>query len=188
MKGLANRAFRPVSASSDPSGGRTAARGYPNCEEGWLDLLERCSTKIEATVVDGRRVQSPADEGEIWSAPFYRSGDLPGAANAKVDKAIALAAAGSACTCETRGADAASATATTGSRSRASNMPKANSSLSCRDSRTSTSSGPWRRPVSDRVVPPIHPRDQFLRPRRSEVPRNRGVVEWRVMSAIGGLI
>jgi hypothetical protein len=67
-------------------------------------------------------------------------------------------------------------------------MPKANSSLSCRDSRTSTSSGLWRRPVFDRVVPPTHLRDRFLRPRRSEVPRNRGVVEWRVMSAIGGLI
>jgi len=30
-------------------------------------------------------------------------------------------------------------------------------------------------PVSDRVVPPIHPRDRFLRRRRSEVTRNRGV-------------
>jgi hypothetical protein len=35
-----------------------AALGYPNFGEGWLDRLERRSTKIEATVVDGRAFKS----------------------------------------------------------------------------------------------------------------------------------
>jgi len=168
--------------------GPAAALDYLNCEEGWLDRLARRCTRMAATIVNGRRVQVLQTREKFGALQFYRSGDFPGAANAKIDKAIALAAARSACTCEPRGADAASATATTGSRPRAPNMPKANSSLSCRDSRTSTSSGPWRRPVSDRVVPPTHPRDRLLRRRRSNVTRNRGIAAWRVSCMIGGSI
>ena len=178
--------FRPVHAWIFR--GPAAALGYPNCEEGWLDRAERRCTGIEASVVDGRRVRVLQTKEKFGALRFYWSDDFPGAANAKIDEAIALAAARSACTDETRQAEAASTTATTGSRPRAANMPKANSSLSGRDSRTSARPDLRLRPISDRVVPPRHPRDRFLRPRRSEVPRNRGVVAWRVVSVIGGLI
>ena len=30
-----------------------AAQGYPNCEEGWRDLLERCCARIETALAEG---------------------------------------------------------------------------------------------------------------------------------------
>jgi hypothetical protein len=82
-----------------------AALGYPNCGEGWRDLLERCCTRIEATVVEGDAFRVLQIKEKFGALRFYWSGDLPGAAKAKVDEAIALAAARSACTCETCGAE-----------------------------------------------------------------------------------
>ena len=90
--------------------GPAAALGYPNCEEGWPDRLERRCTRI-AACRDGRRLQALQTKEKFGALQFYWSDDFPGAANAKIDEAIALAAARSACTDETRGAEAASTTA-----------------------------------------------------------------------------
>jgi hypothetical protein len=88
-----------------PSGRPDAARGYPNCEEGWRDLLERCCARIEAALAEGGALRVLQIKEKFGALRFYWSGDLPDAAKAKVDEAIALAVARSACTCEICGAE-----------------------------------------------------------------------------------
>ena len=90
----------------DPSGRPDAAQGYPNCEEGWRDLLERCCAGIEAALAEGGAFRVLQIKEKFGALRFYWSGDLPAAAKAKVEEAIALAAARSACTCEICGAEA----------------------------------------------------------------------------------
>jgi hypothetical protein len=36
-----------------PTGKLETARGWPTCEAGWQDILERACTRIEATLVKG---------------------------------------------------------------------------------------------------------------------------------------
>src|ERR1700736_2053963 len=87
-----------------PAGGPEAAEGYPNCEEGWRDLLERACDRIEAALEGGvfRVLQIKEKFGTLR---FYWSGELSQEAEAKVKEAIALAEARSACTCEICGAE-----------------------------------------------------------------------------------
>jgi hypothetical protein len=88
-----------------PSGRPDAAQGYPNCEEGWRDLLERCCARIETALAEGGALRVLQIKQKFGALRFYWSGHLPDAAEAKVDEAIALAAARSACTCEICGAE-----------------------------------------------------------------------------------
>jgi len=82
-----------------------AAEGYPNCEEGWRDLLERCCARIEAALADGGALRVLQIKEKFGALRFYWSGDMPDAAKAKVEEAIALAVARSTCTCEICGAE-----------------------------------------------------------------------------------
>jgi hypothetical protein len=82
-----------------------AAEGYPNCEEGWRDLLEQCCARIEIALAGGGALRVVQIKEKFGALRFYWSGYLPDAAKAKVDEAIALAAALSACTCEICGAE-----------------------------------------------------------------------------------
>ena len=91
--------FHPPADTAD------AAQGYPTCEEGWRDLLERCCVRIEAALAEGGVLRVQQIKEKFGALRFYWSGDLPDAAKAKVDEAIALAAARSACTCEICGAE-----------------------------------------------------------------------------------
>jgi Calcineurin-like phosphoesterase len=87
-----------------PAGAPEAAEGYPNCEEGWRDLLERACDRIEVAL--GRGVFKVLQIKEKFGTlRFYWSGDLSLEAEAKVEEAIALAQARSACTCEICGAE-----------------------------------------------------------------------------------
>ena len=88
-----------------PPGRPDAAQGYPNCEEGWRDILERCCARIEAALAEGGALRVLQIKEKFGALRFYWSGDMPDAAKAKVDEAIALAAARSACTCEICGAE-----------------------------------------------------------------------------------
>src|SRR5260370_38580090 len=74
-----------------------AAEGYPNCEEGWRDLLERACARIEAALVEGGTFRVLQIKEKFGALRFYWSGDIPNAPKAKVDEAITLAAARSAC-------------------------------------------------------------------------------------------
>src|ERR1700693_4397923 len=79
-----------------PLGRPGPAQGYPNCEEGWRDLLERCCVRIETALAEGGAVRVLQIKEKFGALRFYWSGDLPDAPKAKVDEAIALAAARSA--------------------------------------------------------------------------------------------
>ena len=87
-----------------PAGAPEAAEGYPDCEEGWRDLLERACNRIEAALEGGvfRVLQIKEKYGTLR---FYRDGELSPEAETKVKQAIALAQARSACTCEICGAE-----------------------------------------------------------------------------------
>jgi len=82
-----------------------AAEGYPNCEEGWRDLLERACARIEAALVEGGAFRALQIKEKFGTLRFYWDGDMSDAAKAKVEEAIALAVARSACTCEICGAE-----------------------------------------------------------------------------------
>ena len=88
-----------------PTGKPEAARGYPTCEEGWRDLLERACERIEAALVEGGAFRVLQIKEKFGTLRFYWSGDLSDAAKAKVKEAIALATARSTCTCEICGAE-----------------------------------------------------------------------------------
>jgi hypothetical protein len=88
-----------------PKGHLEGVQGYPECNEGWRDLLERACSRIEASL--GRRnifrvVQIKEKYGTLR---FYRDGKLPEKVEIEVAEAIALAEARSACTCEICGAE-----------------------------------------------------------------------------------
>ena len=78
-----------------------AAQGYPNCCDGWRDLLERLSTRIEAAIAEGggwlRVLQIEERYGTLR---FHWRGELSDESRTKAEEAIALAEARSACTCE----------------------------------------------------------------------------------------
>jgi hypothetical protein len=88
-----------------PIGRPEAAEGYPNCEEGWRDLLERAYARIEAALVEGGTFRVLQIKEKFGALRFYWCGDMPDTAKAKVEEAIALAVARSACTCEICGAE-----------------------------------------------------------------------------------
>src|ERR1700722_13017554 len=84
-----------------PFGRPDAAQGYPNCDEGWRDLLERCCVRIETALAEGGTLRVVQIKEKFGALRFYWSGRLPDAAKAKVDEAIALAAAASGTACRT---------------------------------------------------------------------------------------
>jgi hypothetical protein len=77
-----------------------AAEGYPNCEEGWRELLERACARIEAALVEGSTFRVLQIKEKFGVLRFYWDGEMSAPVKAKVEEAIALATARSACTCE----------------------------------------------------------------------------------------
>src|ERR1700692_2916784 len=80
-------------------------QGYPECNEGWRDLLDRACVRIENTLDNGENVKITEIKEKYGTLRFYWSGDLLSEAEAKVDEVVDLAKARSACTCETCGAE-----------------------------------------------------------------------------------
>jgi hypothetical protein len=84
-----------------PAGAPESAKGYPNCGDGWRELLERTLFKIEAALAEGGSTFSALPIKEKYGTlRFYWNGGLSDKAEAKVQEAIDLAEARSACTCE----------------------------------------------------------------------------------------
>jgi hypothetical protein len=79
------------------------SQGYPECGEGWHDLLERCCVRIEATLAEGDWFTAEHIKSKYATLRFYWGGRLSDAAKAQIEEAIELAEARSACTCETCG-------------------------------------------------------------------------------------
>jgi len=84
--------------------GGTYTPGYPECNEGWRDLLERACTRIEAAVIaDGGTFSALQIKEKYGTLRFYWTGRLSKEAEHAVEDAVALAEARSACTCEVCG-------------------------------------------------------------------------------------
>jgi hypothetical protein len=85
-----------------PAAGPEAARGYPSCQEGWRDLLERACARIQAAVEAGGGTFTASQIKEKFGTlRFYWRGGVSN--RAEVEEAIDLAEARSACTCEVCG-------------------------------------------------------------------------------------
>jgi hypothetical protein len=83
-----------------PEGHPDTAQGYPWCEEGWRDLLERLCGRIEAALREGETIRIVQIKEKFASLRCYWHGDGSSESAAKINEAIALAEARSACTCE----------------------------------------------------------------------------------------
>lgn len=84
-----------------PVGDSGAARGSPECGEGWRDLLERAFARIWAAVqADGGSLKVAQIKEKYGTLRLYWQGSLSPEASAQVAEAIDLAEARSACTCE----------------------------------------------------------------------------------------
>jgi hypothetical protein len=81
--------------------GGTYTPGYPECGQGWRDLLQRACARIRAAVqADGGSFKFTQVKEKYGTARLYWEGALSEEAEAKVDEAVDLAEARSACTCE----------------------------------------------------------------------------------------
>jgi hypothetical protein len=80
-----------------------ASQGYPECGEGWRNVLERACVRIEAALAEGDRFTAEDIKSKYGSLRFYWRGRLSDAAKVQVEEAIELAEARSGCTCETCG-------------------------------------------------------------------------------------
>jgi hypothetical protein len=80
------------------------ASGYPWCDAGWRDLLERLCVRIQTALRDGETIRILQIKEKFASLRCYWRGDVSPGTAAKIMEAIALAQARSACTCEQCGA------------------------------------------------------------------------------------
>jgi hypothetical protein len=80
-----------------------ASQGYAECGEGWRDVLERASVRIEAALGPGDSFKTLQIKEKYGSLRWYYTGRLSEAARAPIEEAIELAEARSACTCEVCG-------------------------------------------------------------------------------------
>lgn len=78
-------------------------RGYPTCDEGWRDLLERLCARIEAALAEGETFRVLQIKEKFAGLRFYWDGKVSAETEAQIHEAIALAEARSECTCETCG-------------------------------------------------------------------------------------
>lgn len=87
-----------------PQGQPEKAAGYPWCEEGWQDLLERMCVRIETALRDGETVHFSQVKEKFAGLRVYWRGHVSAETTARISEAIALAQARAACTCEECGA------------------------------------------------------------------------------------
>ena len=80
-----------------------AASGYPQCGEGWHDLLERCCVRIEAALAGADAFKVEEIKAKYGTLRFYWDGRLSQRAKVLVEEAVALSEARSVCTCEVCG-------------------------------------------------------------------------------------
>jgi hypothetical protein len=83
-----------------PEGHPEQASGYPWCDAGWRDLIERLCVRIEAALRDGERIRILQIKEKFASLRCYWSGEVAPETAVQIMEAVALAKARSACTCE----------------------------------------------------------------------------------------
>lgn len=83
-----------------PEGHPERASGYPWCEAGWRDLLERLCVRIEGALPEGETIHFSQIKEKFAALRVYWRGDVSSDTAARINAAIALGEARSACTCE----------------------------------------------------------------------------------------
>lgn len=79
--------------------------GYPLCEAGWRDILERLCTRIENTLRNGEAFEFVRIKQKFGIARFNWYGGASEETATRIHEAVNLAVARSACTCEICGAE-----------------------------------------------------------------------------------
>jgi hypothetical protein len=79
--------FRP------PAKAPVAAQGYPDCGQGWHDLLDRACLRIAAALAEGDTFQVVQIKEKFGTLRFCWRGKLSGISRQKVEEAIDLAEA-----------------------------------------------------------------------------------------------
>lgn len=80
------------------------SQGYPECGEGWRDLLERACVRIEAALGPDDTFETRQIKEKYGTLRWYYTGRLSEAGRGPIEEAINLAEARSGCICETCGA------------------------------------------------------------------------------------
>ncbi|WFU42841.1 hypothetical protein QA640_10495 [Bradyrhizobium sp. CB82] len=83
-----------------PAGNPGAALGYPRCEGGWRDLIQRLCVRLEAALGDDERIHLYRIREAVGRLRVSWRGQVMPATICRIHEAIALAEARSACTCE----------------------------------------------------------------------------------------
>ncbi|MHC2467418.1 hypothetical protein ACVIHD_006430 [Bradyrhizobium embrapense] len=83
-----------------PVGRPALAHGYPNCGDGWRDLLERACERIEIALSEQDTFAARALIQRCGTLRFYWSGNMQVSSQSLVADAICRAEARSHCTCE----------------------------------------------------------------------------------------
>lgn len=76
------------------------ASGYPECGEGWRDLLDIACSRIESAIAHGDSVKLNQVKEKYGTLRIYWTGMVSDPARILIEEAVALATARSACTCE----------------------------------------------------------------------------------------
>jgi hypothetical protein len=79
--------------------------GYPLCEAGWRDAIERLCTRIENALQDGETFEFVRIKQKFGIARFDWDGEVSDKTRIRIAEAINLAVARSACTCEICGTE-----------------------------------------------------------------------------------
>jgi hypothetical protein len=79
--------------------------GYPNCEEGWREILETLCIRIETALQEDESFQWARIKQKLGVGRVDFDYEGPAGTEAKIGHAVDLAVARSACTCEICGAE-----------------------------------------------------------------------------------
>jgi hypothetical protein len=81
--------------------------GYPNCQEGWRDVLERLCARIEAALREGETFEFVRIQQKFGPVRIAWDGEVSLETRARIEAAVSLAEARSGCICELCGAEGA---------------------------------------------------------------------------------
>jgi hypothetical protein len=79
--------------------------GYPDCGDGWRDVLERLCVRIEVVLQEGETVKCVRIQQKFGLVRIDWDGEVSEETRARIEEAVSLAEARSSCTCELRGAE-----------------------------------------------------------------------------------
>jgi hypothetical protein len=88
-----------------PAGKTDRTLGYPTCEEGWRELLDRMCERMETALREGETIRIVQIKEKFATVRCYWRGNVSVETTARIMEAIALAEARSAITCEQCGAE-----------------------------------------------------------------------------------